>query len=243
WDEVIEQVQRKEKEENVVMRYQPLKRKPQIEAQAKKNMMTYLKNMTGFKMNYLKGMSYDDIQKAAKKQKLDKEVEELKRHLQIVPNDEDVVYTEATSLARKHAVATTSVQYCLEKIDHESIVLAASVRVLFFLSATPFCSGNRNGGNNVCSYKTFTACNPKEFDRKGGAVALTHWIEKKESMFDNSGCTANQRVRYAASCFVKKALTWWNKQVQARGRKAAIGMSWNDFKALLVEEFCPSKKI
>ncbi|GKF66709.1 hypothetical protein Tco_0193226, partial [Tanacetum coccineum] len=54
--------------------------------------------------------------------------------------------------------------------------------------------GNGNGGNNVCSYKTFTACNPKEFDRKGGAVALTHWIEKMESVFDNYGCTVNQRV-------------------------------------------------
>ncbi|GJU71280.1 putative reverse transcriptase domain-containing protein [Tanacetum coccineum] len=103
--------------------------------------------------------------------------------------------------------------------------------------------GNGNGGNNGCSYKTFTACNPKEFDGKGGAVALTHWIEKMESVFDNCGCTVNQRVRYAASCFVNKALTWWNTQVQARGREAAIGMSWNNFKALLVEEFCPSNEM
>ncbi|GKB45815.1 hypothetical protein Tco_0896568 [Tanacetum coccineum] len=35
--------------------------------------------------------------------------------------------------------------------------------------------GNGNGGNDGCSYKTFTACNPKEFDGKGGAVALTRW--------------------------------------------------------------------
>nr|GEX09324.1 putative reverse transcriptase domain-containing protein [Tanacetum cinerariifolium] len=55
--------------------------------------------------------------------------------------------------------------------------------------------GNGNGGNNGCSYKTFTACNPREFDKKGGAVALTRWIEKMVSMFDNSGCAANQRVR------------------------------------------------
>nr|GFA45649.1 hypothetical protein [Tanacetum cinerariifolium] len=34
-------------------------------------------------------------------EKLDKEVEELKRHLQIVSNDEDDVYTEATPLAHK----------------------------------------------------------------------------------------------------------------------------------------------
>nr|GEX90790.1 hypothetical protein [Tanacetum cinerariifolium] len=35
--------------------------KPQTEAQAKKNMMIYLRNMDGFKMDYFKGMSYDDI--------------------------------------------------------------------------------------------------------------------------------------------------------------------------------------
>ncbi|GJU08446.1 hypothetical protein Tco_1124876 [Tanacetum coccineum] len=103
--------------------------------------------------------------------------------------------------------------------------------------------GNRNGGNDGCSYKTFTACNPKEFDGKGGAVVLTQWIEKMESIFENSSCTMNQRVRYAASCYVNKALTWWNIQVQARGRKAAIGISWNDFRALLVEEFCPRNEM
>nr|GEZ70424.1 hypothetical protein [Tanacetum cinerariifolium] len=102
-------------------------------------MMVYLKNIAGFKMDFFKGMSYDDIrpifekhfnsivgflekgeeqleeeaskalkrksesseQQAAKKQKLDEEVEELKTHLQIVPNDEDDVYTGATPLALK----------------------------------------------------------------------------------------------------------------------------------------------
>ncbi|GJU44434.1 putative reverse transcriptase domain-containing protein [Tanacetum coccineum] len=76
---------------------------------------------------------------------------------------------------------------------------------------------NANGGNNGCTYKGFMACNPKEYDGKGG--------------------------EYAASSFVNKALTWWNTQVQARGREAAIGMSWTDFKALLVEEFCLSNEM
>nr|GFA46397.1 hypothetical protein [Tanacetum cinerariifolium] len=44
-----------------MMRYQALKRKPQTEAQARKNMMIYLRNMAGFKMDYFKGMTYDDI--------------------------------------------------------------------------------------------------------------------------------------------------------------------------------------
>nr|GEW57462.1 hypothetical protein [Tanacetum cinerariifolium] len=61
WDEVIDHVKLKAKEDPAVKKYQALKRKPQTEAQARKNMMLYLKNVVGFKMNYFKGMSYDDI--------------------------------------------------------------------------------------------------------------------------------------------------------------------------------------
>nr|GEV39017.1 ribonuclease H-like domain-containing protein [Tanacetum cinerariifolium] len=127
------------KKDPAVKRYQALKKKPQTKAQARKNMIVYLKNVVGFKMDYFKGMSYDDIrpifeakfnsnvaflqktreeieegesralkrinetpvERAAKKQKLDEEVEELKRHLQIMPNKDNDVYTEATSLAQK----------------------------------------------------------------------------------------------------------------------------------------------
>nr|GEU33834.1 hypothetical protein [Tanacetum cinerariifolium] len=60
-DDVIEQVKRKEKDDNAVSRYQALKRKPQTKAHARKNMMVYLNNMTGFKMDFFKGMSYDAI--------------------------------------------------------------------------------------------------------------------------------------------------------------------------------------
>ncbi|GJS16649.1 putative reverse transcriptase domain-containing protein [Tanacetum coccineum] len=57
-------------------------------------------------------------------------------------------------------------------------------------------NGNGNGGgNNGCTYKGFVACGPRDFDRTGGAVALTRWIEKMESVIDNSGCLANQSVK------------------------------------------------
>nr|GEV12436.1 hypothetical protein [Tanacetum cinerariifolium] len=49
----------------------------------------------------LKRKSESLEQQTAKKQKLDEEVEELKKHLQIIPNDEDDVYTEVTPLALK----------------------------------------------------------------------------------------------------------------------------------------------
>nr|GFC92101.1 hypothetical protein [Tanacetum cinerariifolium] len=67
WDDVIKHVKKKGRQYNVMLRYQALKRKPQSEAQARKNMMIYLKNMVGFKMDYFKGMSYDVIRLIFKK--------------------------------------------------------------------------------------------------------------------------------------------------------------------------------
>nr|GEV08474.1 putative ribonuclease H-like domain-containing protein [Tanacetum cinerariifolium] len=61
WDDVMEQVKTREKQDNTVLRYQALKRKPVTEARARKNMLIYLKNMDGFKMDFFKGMSYNDI--------------------------------------------------------------------------------------------------------------------------------------------------------------------------------------
>nr|GEU67917.1 hypothetical protein [Tanacetum cinerariifolium] len=61
WDEVIDHVKIKAKEDPFVKNYQALKRKPQTKGQARKNMMLYLKNVVGFKIDYFKGMSYDDI--------------------------------------------------------------------------------------------------------------------------------------------------------------------------------------
>nr|GEV47145.1 hypothetical protein [Tanacetum cinerariifolium] len=111
WNEVIEQVKRKEKQDNTVMIYQSLKRNPVTEAHVTKNMM-HVNYIMAFlekgedeleeeasKQGKKKSESCE--QQAAKKQRIDEEVEELKTHLQIVPNDEDDVYTEATPLALK----------------------------------------------------------------------------------------------------------------------------------------------
>nr|GEV61478.1 retrovirus-related Pol polyprotein from transposon TNT 1-94 [Tanacetum cinerariifolium] len=56
----------------------------------------------------LKRLSESQEEKATKKQKVDEEVEELRKHLMIVPNEEDDVYTEATPLARKIITFTTT---------------------------------------------------------------------------------------------------------------------------------------
>nr|GEW60824.1 hypothetical protein [Tanacetum cinerariifolium] len=62
-----------------------------------------------------------------------------------------------------------------------------------------------NGNRVGCSYKEFLACNPKEYDGKGGAVVLTRWIEKMENVQDMRGCSIDQKVKYTAGSFVGKA--------------------------------------
>nr|GEX16657.1 hypothetical protein [Tanacetum cinerariifolium] len=119
WDVAIDPIKQKAKEDIAMQRYQ---------------------NVAGFRLDYLKGMSYDDIhpifevkfnsnieflpktkeqmeeeestslqsinetpaQKAAKRMKLNEEVEDFKRHFEIVPDEDDDVYTEATPLARQN---------------------------------------------------------------------------------------------------------------------------------------------
>nr|GFA38657.1 reverse transcriptase domain-containing protein [Tanacetum cinerariifolium] len=75
-----------------------------------------------------------------------------------------------------------------------------------------------------CTYKDFLACNPKEYDGKGGVIVYTRWIKKMESVQDMSGCRDNQKVKYTASLFIGKALTWWNSQIHTRGQEAIVGM-------------------
>ncbi|GJR96450.1 hypothetical protein Tco_0268624 [Tanacetum coccineum] len=61
-----------------------------------------------------------------------------------------------------------------------------------------------NNDHRGCTYKEFLACNPKEYDGKGGAIVYTRWIEKMESVQDMSGCRDSQKVKYTAGSFVGK---------------------------------------
>ncbi|GKB35107.1 putative reverse transcriptase domain-containing protein, partial [Tanacetum coccineum] len=72
--------------------------------------------------------------------------------------------------------------------------------------------------SRICTYKEFLACNPKTY-------------------------RDSQKVKYAASSFVGKALTWWNSQIYTRGRESTVGVSWEDFKILTREEVCHSNEM
>nr|GEV00608.1 hypothetical protein [Tanacetum cinerariifolium] len=107
WDEVIDHVNKKAKEDPAIdyfkgMSYDDIRHI--FEAKFKSNVAFLQKTKEQIdeeESRALKRINKTLVEKAAKRQKLDEEVEELKRHLRIVPNEDDDVYTEAAPLARK----------------------------------------------------------------------------------------------------------------------------------------------
>nr|GEU31703.1 retrovirus-related Pol polyprotein from transposon TNT 1-94 [Tanacetum cinerariifolium] len=69
-------------------------------------------------------------QKAAKRRKLNEEVEDLKRHLEIVPDEDDDVHTEAIPLARKVPVMDYEIIHLNNK-PHYKIIRADGTHQLF----------------------------------------------------------------------------------------------------------------
>nr|GEV95148.1 putative reverse transcriptase domain-containing protein [Tanacetum cinerariifolium] len=61
-------------------------------------------------------------------------------------------------------------------------------------------AGNATEGNDRrgCTYNELLACNPKEYDGKGGAIVYTRWIEKIESVHDMSVCRDSSRFHELA---------------------------------------------
>nr|GEY42733.1 hypothetical protein [Tanacetum cinerariifolium] len=189
------------------------------EAQARKNMMMYLKNVAGFKMDYFKGMSYDDIrpifeakfnsnvafllktkenieedenkalqkinetpaEREAKRRKLDEEVEKLKRHLQIVPNEDDDVYTEATPLARKVPVVDYQIVQMNNK-PYYKIIRANDTHQLYISFLTLLRNFDREDLEALWSLvkERFSTTKPNNFSDDFLLVTLRAMFEKPD---------------------------------------------------------------
>nr|GFA57522.1 hypothetical protein [Tanacetum cinerariifolium] len=117
WNVAFDHVQAKETQ--YIKRYHGFKKKPQSESKARKNMISYLKNTEGFKMEFfkeemekedeeiIKSINETPAQKAAKRRKPNEEAQEadnLRRRLEIVPNEDDDVFVKVVPLAQKAPV-------------------------------------------------------------------------------------------------------------------------------------------
>ncbi|GJS90829.1 putative reverse transcriptase domain-containing protein [Tanacetum coccineum] len=66
---------------------------------------------------------------------------------------------------------------------------------------------------------------------------------QNESVQDISGCSVDQKVKYTTGSFVGKDLTWWNSQIRTLSQEVVVSMSWNNFKFMMIEDFCPSHEM
>jgi len=104
-------------------------------------------------------------------------------------------------------------------------------------------SGGSGGNPRPCSYKEFLNCKPHNFAGNGGVIELTRWFEKTESVFLISNCTTDCQVKFATCTFMHAALSWWNSHVKTIGLVEANAMTWEELKAMMVEEYCPRSEL
>nr|GEV81540.1 hypothetical protein [Tanacetum cinerariifolium] len=184
-----------------------MKKRPQTESEARKNMMIYLKNTTGYKMDFFRGMTYAEIcpifqasinetraQKAAKRRKLSKKAQEakdLRKRLEVVDDKDDDVFIEATPLARKVLV----VDYQIVLVDNKprfKIIKADETHQLYISFTTLLKNFNREDLENLWGIvkERFSTSKPTNFSDEYLLLTLKTMFEKPD---EQDGVWKNQR--------------------------------------------------
>nr|GFA06211.1 hypothetical protein [Tanacetum cinerariifolium] len=129
----------------------------------------------------LKRKTESSDEKAVKKQKLDEEVEELKKHLQIVPNDDDDVYTEATPLALKVPVVDYEI-YSENNKPYYKIIRADGSHQLFLSFLSLLRNFDREDLEMLWQIvqERFASSKPKNFSDDFLLTTLTYMFEKPD---------------------------------------------------------------
>ncbi|GJS06720.1 putative reverse transcriptase domain-containing protein [Tanacetum coccineum] len=99
-----------------------------------------------------------------------------------------------------------------------------------------------NNGRGGCSYKEFMACNPKDYDGKGGAIVYTRLIKKMESVQDMSGCGENQKEFCPNNEMQKLETEFWYHAMVGAGN-AAYTDRFHELVRLVPHLVTPENKI
>nr|GEX16682.1 hypothetical protein [Tanacetum cinerariifolium] len=129
----------------------------------------------------LKRKTESSEEKATKKQKLDEEVEELKKHLQIVPNDDDDVYTEPTPRALKVLVVDYEI-YTENNKPYYKIIRADGSHQLFISFLSLLRNFDREDLEVLWQIvkERFASSKPKNFSDDFLLNTLTYMFEKPD---------------------------------------------------------------
>nr|GEY55870.1 ribonuclease H-like domain-containing protein [Tanacetum cinerariifolium] len=150
WNDVIEQVKRSEKQDNTVMRNQALRKKiPLFEKHYHSN-QAFLERVEEevtvqekeIKEEGNKRIGKNLELKIAKKQRMDEETDEHKRHQKIVANDDDDLYIEAIPLALKVPIVDYQIRHENNK-PYYTIIRADETYKLFLSFITLFKNFDR----------------------------------------------------------------------------------------------------
>ncbi|GJW79269.1 putative reverse transcriptase domain-containing protein [Tanacetum coccineum] len=90
-----------------------------------------------------------------------------------------------------------------------------------------------------CSYPEFMKCEPIKFKGTKGAMGLTRWFKRLESVFLINKCAENDKVKYATSTILDEALSWWNSVAQPIGIENAYKIPWVELKKMMIKQYYP----
>nr|GEX96645.1 hypothetical protein [Tanacetum cinerariifolium] len=122
WDAAIDHVNQKSKNPQYIKRYQGMKKRPQTEIN---------RGNGGRRLGVIKSINETPVQNVAKRRKLNEEAQEaedLKKRLEVVDDEDDYVFTEATPLARK-LILLVERRYPLSKFTQEQLVNVTRLQV------------------------------------------------------------------------------------------------------------------
>nr|GEU29324.1 retrovirus-related Pol polyprotein from transposon TNT 1-94 [Tanacetum cinerariifolium] len=133
------------------------------------------------KSRALKTINETPAQKAAKRRKLNKEVEDLKRHLEIVPDEDDDVHTKSIPLARKFPVVDYEIIHLNNK-PHYKIIQADGTHQLFVSFLTLLKNFDREDLEALWSLvkERFSTLKPKNFSDDFLRTTLGAMFEKPD---------------------------------------------------------------
>nr|GEU30229.1 ribonuclease H-like domain-containing protein [Tanacetum cinerariifolium] len=247
WDAVMDHVNQKSNNLQYIKRYQGIKKRHQTESEARKNMMIYLKNTAGYKMDFFEGMTYAQIcpifqarfdenmrflfksreemeeedqeiitsinetpaQKAAKRKKLSEEAQEaedLRKRLEVVDDEDDDVFVEATPLARKVPV----VDYQIVLVDNKprfKIIKADETHQLYISFTTLLKNFDREDLESLWRIVTnkFSTSKPTNFLDEYLLLTLKTMFEKLD---EQDAIWRNQKSVYGLELVVQIVL-WY----------------------------------
>nr|GEV24676.1 hypothetical protein [Tanacetum cinerariifolium] len=226
WNAVIEQVKRNERLNDFVMKYQTLKRKHLTQAQARRNMIVYLKNMA--ESSKREGESLE--KEIEKERKMEEKTKELKKHLQIVTDDDDDdVYTDATPLASKTPIVDYKI-HTERNRPYFKIIRTDGNHMLFISLSTILKNFDREDQESlwIIIRDRFDKTKPKNYSDKYLLNTLKIMFEKPNV---KASVWKDQKGRYG----IAKVKSW--KFIESCGVHCITFLSTQIF--LLVERMYP----